>query len=188
MEASSSQETACSRRKATRRSPSCVMRSLGVCGVPRHVTSSETAVMNALRAPVVALKGKGRGTISDAHERELVALQEVWPEVPHQVCPFPALRDASKKACEADTQVNTAMRTRVHPKVREVRTPIKKHLTTASPPEAAQRAVLGDDATGIVTALTTDGLHPCQNAPVEPTAMVDAIDASVQQLAQQGDP
>jgi hypothetical protein len=79
--------------------------------------------------------------------------------VPHQVCQFHALRDASKKAFEAEKQIKTAMRTRLQPNVREVRTQIKKHLATAFPPEAAQLAVLDDSATGIVTALNTDGLQ-----------------------------
>ncbi len=63
-----------------------------------NVTSSETAVMKALLAPVVAVGVKVLGTISDAQESELVALQELWPDVPHQVCQFHALRDASKSA------------------------------------------------------------------------------------------
>src|SRR2546428_3187322 len=98
-----------------------------------NVTSSETAVMKALLAPVVALGVKVLGTISDAQESELLAVQELWPEVPHQVCQFHVLRDASKTAFEADKQVKTAMRKRLQPKVREVRKQIKKHLVPASP-------------------------------------------------------
>src|SRR3989449_7266116 len=120
-----------------------------------NVTSSETAVMKALLAPVVALeverKVKVLGTITDAQESELLAVEELWPDVPHQVCQFHVLRDASKTAFEADKQVKTAMRKRLQPKVREVRKQIKKHLATASPPEAKQLAVLDEYATGIVT-------------------------------------
>src|SRR5947207_9565581 len=100
-----------------------------------NVTSSETAVMKALLAPVVALGVKVLGTITDAQESELLAVQELWPEVPHQVCQFHALRDASQSAFEADKQVKTALRKRLQPKVREVRKQIKKHLVTASPKE-----------------------------------------------------
>src|ERR1700730_2133869 len=117
--------------------------------------------MKALLAPVVALgverKVKVLGTITDAQESELLAVQELWPEVPHQVCQFHVLRDASKAAFEADKKGKTAMRKRLQPKVREVRKQIKKHLATASPDEATQLAVLDDYATGIVTALNTDG-------------------------------
>src|SRR5438477_9450919 len=98
-----------------------------------QVTSSETAVMKALLAPVVALGVKVLGTITDAQESELLAVAELWPDVPHQVCQFHVLRDASKTAFEADKAVKTAMRKRLQPKVREVRKQIKKYLVTASP-------------------------------------------------------
>jgi len=151
-----------------------------------NVTSSETAVMKALLAPVVALEVKVLGTISDAQESELLALQELWPEVPHQVCQFHVLRDASKPAFEADKAVKTAMRKRLQPKVREVRKQIKKHLATASPQEAKQLAVLDEYATGIVTALNTDGLQPFKYATVQTSQMLDEIEASLQQLLKKG--
>ncbi|MGB8344953.1 MAG: hypothetical protein WCD86_08715 [Ktedonobacteraceae bacterium] len=153
-----------------------------------NVTSSETAVMKALLAPVVALEVKVLGTISDAQESELLAVQELWPDVPHQVCQFHVLRDASKAAFEADKQVKTAMRKRLQPKVREVRKQIKKHLSTASPDEAKQLAVLDDYATGIVTALNTDGLQPFKYATVEATPMFDEIEASLQHLSEKKGP
>jgi hypothetical protein len=153
-----------------------------------NVTSSETAVMKALLAPVVALEVKVLGTISDAQESELLAVQELWPDVPHQVCQFHVLRDASKAAFEADKQVKTAMRKRLQPKVREVRKQIKKHLATASPAEATQLAVLDDYATGIVTALNTDGLQPFKYATIEESSMLEEIEASLQQLPKKGGP
>ncbi len=102
-----------------------------------NVTSSETEVIKALLAPVVALererKVKVLGTITDAQESELLAVEELWPEVPHQVCQFHVLRDASNAAFEADRTLKTAMRKRLQPKVRAVRKQIKKYLVTASP-------------------------------------------------------
>jgi hypothetical protein len=86
-----------------------------------NVTSSETAVMKTLLAPVVALGVKVLGTITDAQESERLSVQELWPEVPHQVCQFHALRDASQGAFEADKQVKTAIRKKLQPKVRAVR-------------------------------------------------------------------
>lgn len=58
--------------------------------VAENVTSSETAVMKALLAPVVALGVRVLGTITDAQESELQAVEQLWPEVPHQVCQFHA--------------------------------------------------------------------------------------------------
>ena len=152
-----------------------------------NVTSSETAVMKALLAPAVALEVKVLGTISDAQESELLAVQELWPDVPHQVCQFHVLRDASKSAFEADKQVKTAMRKRLQPKVREVRKQLKKRSATATPTEAEQLAVLDEYATGIVTALNTDGLQPFTYATVEATPILDEIEASLEQLSKKGE-
>lgn len=151
------------------------------------VSSSEVAVMKALLAPVVDLDVKVLGTISDAQESELLALQELWPEVPHQVCQLHVLRDASKKAFEMDKQVKTAMRKQLQPKVKEVRLQIKRRLSTAEPEEATQLAVLDDYAMGISTALNTDGLQPFEYATLKAAAILDDIEASLHQLAKKGD-
>ncbi len=151
-----------------------------------QVTSSETEGMKALLAPVAALKVKVLGTITDAQESELKAVEALWPEVPHQVCQFHALRDASKSAYERDKQVKTAMRKQLQPKVRAVRKQIKKRLPMASPDEAKQLAVLDDYATGVLTGLNTDGLQPFKYATVEATALLDEIEASLEQLAKKG--
>jgi uncharacterized protein with PIN domain len=152
-----------------------------------QVSSSETEVMKALLAPVVALEVKVLGTITDAQESELKAVEDLWPQVPHQVCQFHALRDASKAAYETDKQVKTAMRKRLQPKVRALRKQIKKRLSTASPDEARQLAVLDDYATGVLTALNTDGLQPFKYATVEASKMLDEIEASLKQLEKKGD-
>ena len=151
-----------------------------------NVTSSETAVMKALLAPVVALEVKVLGTITDAQESELKAVEELWPEVPHQVCQFHALRDAAQPAFEADKKVKTAMRKHLQPKVRAVRKQLKQHLSQASPEEAKQLAVLDDYAAGIVTALNTDGVQPFTYAAVEAAQALDDVEASLQRLPKRG--
>jgi hypothetical protein len=128
------------------------------------------------------------GTITDAQESELLAVEELWPEVPHQVCQFHGLRDASKTAFEADKALKTAMRKRLPPKVREVRKQIKKYLVTASPQEAEQLAVLDDYANGIITGLNSEGLQPFKYATVEASQMLDEIQASLQHLCKKGEP
>src|SRR5437868_2080818 len=132
-----------------------------------NVTSSETAVIKALLAPVVALGVKVLGTITDAQESELLAVTELWPQVPHQVCQFHALRDASQGAFEADKKIKTALRKHMQPKVRAVRKQLKKQIPTASAEEARQLAVLDEYASGILTALNIDGLQPFKYATVE---------------------
>lgn len=151
-----------------------------------NVTSSETAVMKTLLAPVVALGVKVIGTISDAQESELKAVEELWPEVPHQVCQFHVLRDASQSAFDADKAVKTAMRKKLQPKVRAVRKQLKKQIPKASPDEAKQLTVLDEYASGMLTALNTDGLQPFTYATVQAAPALDELEASLQQLEKKG--
>jgi hypothetical protein len=87
--------------------------------------------------------------------------------VPPQVCQFHALRVTSTSAFEAENAVKTALRKRLQPKGRAVRTQRKKRLPTAALDEARQLAVLDDDATGVLTALTSDRRHPFTYATVQ---------------------
>src|SRR5512135_2376195 len=155
-----------------------------------NVTSSETAVMKTLLAPVVALeverKVKVLGTITDAQESELKAVEELWPQVPHQVCQFHALRDASQGAYAADKKIKTAIRKQLQPKIRAVRQQLKKQIPQATSEEAEQRAVLADYASGIVTALNHDGLQPFTYAAVEAAQALDEVQARLQRLGKKG--
>jgi hypothetical protein len=78
------------------------------------------------------------------------------------------------------------MRKRLQPKVRALRKQIKKLLATATPDEARQLAVLDDYATGVLTALNSDGLQPFKYATVEASAMLDEIETSLKQLGKKG--
>ncbi len=136
-----------------------------------NVTSSETAVMKALLAPVVALeverKVKVLGTITDAQQSELLAVQE-------------------QGAYAADKQIKTAMRQQLQPKLRAVRQQLKKQTPQAQPEEAAQLAVLDEYAAGMLTALNIDGLQPFSYATVEAAQALDEMEASLQRLEKKG--
>lgn len=151
-----------------------------------NVTSSETAVMKALLAPVAALEVKVLGTITDAQESELLAVEQLWPEVPHQICQFHALRDASKSAFEADRKVKTAMRKQLQPKVRAMRKQLKKQISQAPTDEAEQLSVIEDYATGVLCALNRDGTAPFDFAAAHTAEDLDEIEASLQRLEKKG--
>ncbi len=153
-----------------------------------QVTSSETAVMKALLAPVVALGVRVLGTITDAQESELQAVEQLWPKVPHQVCQFHVLREASRPGFNADRKIKTAMRKQLQPKVREVRKQLKEQIPEASPAEAAQLSVLDDYALGVLTALNFDGTLPFQYPAVAAADALDEVEASLQQLEKRGRP
>jgi hypothetical protein len=151
-----------------------------------NVTSSETAVIKALLAPVVTLGVKVLGTITDAQESELNAVQELWPKVPHQVCQFHVLRDAVKPAFEVDKKVKTAMRKQLQPKVRALRKQLKKDISQGSAREANQAAVLDDYAAGVLSALNRDGLAPFDFATERIGEDLDEVEASLKQLPKKG--
>lgn len=67
-----------------------------------NVTFSGIATLKDILAPVTTLGVPVLGTISDAQEPLLKALEQTWPEVPHQICQFHALRDAARPAFEQD--------------------------------------------------------------------------------------
>jgi hypothetical protein len=151
-----------------------------------QVTSSETAVMKALLTPVAALDVPVLGTITDAQESELQAVEQLWPEVPHQVCQFHALRDASQPAFEADRKIKTALRKQMQPKVRVVRKFLAQQIPLAPPAEAEQFAVLDGYAAGILTGLNTEGRQPFKYAAVEAAEALDEVAASLKRLAKKG--
>src|SRR5215469_11407608 len=145
-----------------------------------NVTSSETAVMKALLAPVVALGVPVLGTITDAQESELQAVEQLWPDVPHQVCQFHVLREASRPAYEADRKIKTAMRKQMQPKVRELRKQLKRDIPQASSAEAQQLSVLDDYALGVLTALNRDGTLPFEYPAVQAGEDLDEVEASLE--------
>ncbi len=58
-----------------------------------NVTDSTKERLKQVLAPVVALDLPVIGVISDAQPTELQAVAELWPQAPHQICQFHAIRD-----------------------------------------------------------------------------------------------
>jgi len=152
-----------------------------------NVTASETAVMKAILAQVKLLEVPVLGTISDAQESLLQALEQLWPEVPHQMCQFHALQDASRPAYEVDRKLKTAMRKRLQPRLKDVRQQIERRSKQASPAEAEQLAVLNDYALGLQTALHFDGTLPFDYPAVAAAEAMDDVASSLEHLQKKGD-
>ncbi len=147
-----------------------------------NVISSETEVMKGLLSPVVALGVTVLGTITDAQESELRAVEQLWPDVPHQVCQFHILREASRPGFEADRKVKTTLRKRLGRKVSEVRKQLKHDLRHADASEAEQLEALDDYALGIQAALNRDGLLPFEYPAVRAGEDLDEVAASLARL------
>lgn len=154
--------------------------------VAENVTASDTVVLKRLLAPVHALPAPVLGTISDAQESLLQALEQTWPEVPRQVCQFHALQDASRPAYEVDRKVKTAMRKYLQPRLKDVRQQIERRSPHTSAEEAEQLAVLNDYALGMQTALHFDGTLPFDYPAVAAAQALDEVARSLEQVGKKG--
>jgi hypothetical protein len=151
-----------------------------------NVTFSATAVLKDILAPVTKLNVVVLGTISDAEAPLLQALEQTWPDVPHQVCQFHALRNASQPAYEVDRKIKTEMRKYLNPRLKDVREEIQKRLPRASPAEAEQLAVLTDYAVGMQTALHFDGTLPFDYPAIAAAQALNDVAKSLEHLEKKG--
>jgi hypothetical protein len=86
------------------------------------------------------------GAKSLAQESIALAIAELWPTIPHQLCQFHVLRDASDPMYEQDRALSVEMRKAIQQRVREVRQQLEKQSQKATGKEAQQLAVLADYA------------------------------------------
>lgn len=158
-----------------------------------NVTSSETAVIKALLAPVVALALPVLGVISDAQESLVKAIAQLWPASPHQTCQFHYLREAADPIYNLDRSTRKAMRKDIQSKVRETRKQLSHHLEEiqeACQPEQQQEreqlTVLADYALGIQTALNFEGVSPFVYPGIQAYDALTEIELSLQELEKGG--
>src|SRR5947208_1616680 len=93
-----------------------------------NVSESSVDRLKQVLAPVVALGVPVLGTISDAQESEIMALSQLWPDVPHQTCQFHALRAASRPGFQEDGKLRVQMSKELVQPVRDVRKQINKQI------------------------------------------------------------
>jgi hypothetical protein len=153
-----------------------------------NITESSAERLKQILAPVLELNIPVLGTISDAQESEVIALKELWPEVPHQTCQFHALQEASRPAFEEDGKVRSEMNKNLMPKVRSVRKQIREQIEQVSEAEAEQLKVLDEYSLGLQTALTMKGKLPFDYAGIEAYKALDELATSLDRLKKRGNP
>jgi hypothetical protein len=92
----------------------------------------------------------------------------------------------SRIANEQDRTIKTALRKRLQPKMKDLRTQVKGQLVGASGAEAEQFAVLDAYALGVLTALNRDGTLPFAYPAVRASEDLDEVETSLQHLAKKG--
>ncbi len=159
-----------------------------------NVTDSTKERLKRVLAPVVALDLPVMGVISDAQATELQAVAELWPNVPHQICQFHALREAGRLIYNADHRVKTDMRIRMQQKTHEYRQNLHKRLREAEErkeakeQESEQLQILEEYAAMVEGTLNLDGLKPFGYAGLAMQEALIRIQASLEKLEKKGEP
>lgn len=150
------------------------------------VRNSETETLKRLLAPVHRLPVAVRGVVSDAQASLVCAIAALWPEVPHQICQFHALRDASKLIVEEDGEAKRAVCRQLQPKLREYRSDLARRKVSASPAQQAQYDVLDRYALCAQAALHQENLAPFRLGGLRMQHAFDELDASLERLEKKG--
>jgi hypothetical protein len=151
-----------------------------------NVLSSEKEVMKRVLAPVVALGVPVLGAISDAQEALQQAIADLWPSIPHQLCQYHVLREASRPIYEQDRKLKVEMRKPIQERVRKVRKQLEQQRQTATGPEAEQLAVVADYALGIQTAIKLEGKQPFDYAGLAAYDALMALHKSLKEIEKKG--
>ncbi len=157
-----------------------------------NVRLSDTETIKRLLAPLVALDLPVLGAVSGAQESLCQAIASLWPTIPHQICQFHYLREASRPMYEVDRAVRTQIRKAIHHPVRDVRGQLEQHRAKLAPQEPAdtgtesQMQVLDDYALAVQTALNLDGQQPFHYARVAVDDALTEIASSLERLSKGG--
>jgi hypothetical protein len=158
-----------------------------------NVTDSTKERLKQVLAPVVALDLPVIGVISDAQPTELQAVADLWPQAPHQICQFHAIREAGRLIYNADHRVKTDMRIRMQQKTHEYRQNMHKRLKEAeekkeeNQQELEQFHILEEYAAMVEGALNLDSLAPFQYGGLAMQEALTKIQTSLEKLEKKGE-
>jgi hypothetical protein len=131
-----------------------------------------------LREVVAAISVPVAGVVSDGQHSIRCAVQEILPDVPHQLCHFHYLREAALPIFEADRHAKKELKKGV----RGIR-PIERAVEARDDPEA--EAVRGYCA-AVRSALTDDGRPPLAASGLRLHARLEAVAASLGRIEERG--
>jgi len=148
--------------------------------------------LKQLLAPVVALKLPVIGVISDAQPTELQAVADLWPNIPHQICQFHAIREAGRLIYNADHRVKTDMRISMQEKTHAYRHNLHNRLREAEEhkdqkeQEINQLQILEEYAAMVEGALNLESKPPFQYGGLAMQEALSKIEASLEKLEKGG--
>src|SRR5438876_2405974 len=157
-----------------------------------NTTESTKERLKQILAPVVALKLPVIGVRSSAQPTELQAVADLWPDVPHQICQFHAIREAGRLIYNADHRVKTDMRISMQQKTHEYRQNMHKRLKEAEEQreeqqqEIEQLHILEEYAAMVEGALNLGSLTPFQYGGLAMQEALTKIQTSLEKLEKGG--
>jgi len=131
-----------------------------------------------LREVVAAIGVPVAGIVSDGQHSIRLAVQQVLPDVPHQLCHFHYLREAALPIFEADRHAKKELKKQV----RGVR-PIERAMEARD--DAAAPAIRGYCA-AVRSALTDDGRPPLAASGLKLQERLEAIAGSLDRVEEKG--
>ena len=158
-----------------------------------NVTESTKERMKQVLAPAVALDLPVIGVRSSAQPTELQAVADLWPETPHQICQFHAMREAGRLIFVLDQRTKTEMRIRMQQKTHEYRQNLHKRLQQAKEKkdqkeqERAQLEVLEEYAAMVEGALNVESTAPFGYGGLAMHEALSHIQMSLETLEKRGE-
>jgi len=151
-----------------------------------NLTSTRKEVLISLLEKVKALDLPILGVISDAQDTLRQAVAELWPQAPHQVCHFHALREASRPLFALDHSIRTQVRKSMQKKLRAFQTDTQRHLSQGDEQQTQQLGVLDAYAAAIQMAINSDGLAPFHYAGLSMDEALGDLQESLARLEKKG--
>jgi hypothetical protein len=157
-----------------------------------NTTESTKERLKQLLAPVVALNLPVIGVISDAQPTELQAVADLWPDIPHQICQFHAIREAGRLIYNADHRVKTDMRISMQEKTHTYRHNLHTRLREAeehkdqNEQEIKQLQILEEYAAMVEGALNLESKPPFQYGGLAMQEALTKIETSLEKLEKGG--
>ncbi len=170
----------CSPMSGMRCSGSCVTASQrrSCWPVPCSVVGKRdlTTLLTEVKEQLDQLKIPVKGVISDGEETIGSAVAFVFPKVPHQLCQFHYLKDATEPLYDADRHAKTQLKKHV----RGVR-PLERALEERNDPEA--KAIRGY-CLAVRSSLTDDGRAPLDASGLKLQERLTQISDSIARVEQ----
>ena len=120
-------------------------------------------------------------------------MADLWPNIPHQICQFHAIREAGRLIYTADHRVKTDMRISMQEKTHAYRHHLHKRLREAEEhqdqhePESTQLHILEEYAAMVEGAVNLESKPPFQYGGLAMQEALTKIEASLDKLEKGGE-